>query len=446
MVYFQLFYKFIIVRSLKCNVLSGSIEKHKKRQLRGGIAMKRTSRATFCLFITLILVFFASLTYGAGIKEDVKADTVKLKPVVNELKALINSDPLVRMYFTQMIDEVPRYYKHRPEIYLTSIDHMLHLISNAMDKAPVYDETELVGFPINAILNWTMGVPSGFSAFRHEKVNAIFKKILDEYGAYLDSPASLSVLNDSPTGWKSKAAMEKLNMYQYQYDPNDAHWGFKSWNDFFTRKLKVGVRPIAEPDNNKVIVSAADSNVYSIQHNVKKVDWFWVKSQPYSLNDMLNNDASVVDQFVGGDVYQAFLSATKYHRWHSPVSGTIKKAYIQPGTYYSATEAQGMDPGSPNFSQGYIAHVATRAIIYIEADDPRIGLMVVMPIGMAEVSSCVMLDNIKPGYRIKKGEELGYFQYGGSSYCLVFKPGAIKRFQVPEGMDVKMGQAIAIAN
>jgi phosphatidylserine decarboxylase len=72
--------------------------------------------------------------------------------------------------------------------------------------------------------------------------------------------------------------------------------------------------------------------------------------------------------------------------------------------------------------------------------------MVVMPIGMAEVSSCVMLDNIKPGYKIKKGEELGYFQYGGSSYCLVFKPGAIKRFEVPEDTDVKMGQAIAIAN
>jgi len=134
---------------------------------------------------------------------------------------------------------------------------------------------------------------------------------------------------------------------------------------------------------------------------------------------MLNNDESVVDQFVGGDVYQAFLSATKYHRWHSPVTGTIKKAYIKQGSYYSGTESQGMDPGSPNFSQGYIAHVATRAIIYIEADDPKIGLIIVMPIGMAEVSSCMISDKIKPGYRIKKGEELGYFQYGGSTYCLI---------------------------
>jgi phosphatidylserine decarboxylase len=410
--------------------------------------MERTSHTKLGLFIILTLVFFAAWTNGAGIKEEVRADTVELKPVIKEFKALIDSDPTVRMYFTQMVDQVPGYYKNNPNfnIYIKSIDQMLYLINNSIDKAPVYDETDLVGFPINNILNWTMGVPAGFAAFRNEKVNSIFKKILDEYGSFLDSPASLSVLNDSPIGWKSKAAMEKLNMDQYQYDPNDKHWGFKSWNDFFTRKLKPGVRPIAEPNNNKVIVSACDSNVYSIQRNVKKVDWFWVKSQPYSLNDMLNNDESVVDQFVGGDVYQAFLSATKYHRWHSPVTGTIKKAYIKQGSYYSGTESQGMDPGSPNFSQGYIAHVATRAIIYIEADDPKIGLIIVMPIGMAEVSSCMISDKIKPGYRIKKGEELGYFQYGGSTYCLIFRPGVIKKFEVQEGKDVKMGRAIAIAN
>ena len=410
--------------------------------------MKRTSHTKLELFIILIIVFFAAWTNGTGIKEEVKADTIELKPVIKEFKALIDGDPTLRMYFTQMIDQVPGYYKHNPNpnIYINSMEQMLYLINNAIDKAPVYDETDLVGFPINDIFNWTMGVPAGFAAFRNDKVNSIFKKILDEYGSFLDSPASLSVLNDSPTGWKSKAAMEKLNMDQYQYDPHDKHWGFKSWNDFFTRKLKPGVRPIAEPNNNKTIVSACDSNVYNIQHNVKKVDWFWIKSQPYSLNDMLNNDESVVDQFVGGDVYQAFLSATKYHRWHSPVTGTIRKAYIKQGTYYSGTESQGMDPGSPNLSQGYIAHVATRAIIYIEADDPQIGLIVVMPVGMAEVSSCVILDKIKPGYRIKKGEELGYFQYGGSTYCLIFRPGVIKRFEVQEGKDVKMGQTIAIAN
>ena len=408
--------------------------------------MKRLFQAKMFLLFIMASVFCVQLAWGAGQRDECNLAEAKLKPSVKELKQLIESDPIVRMYFTQMIDQVPSYYRQAPNINLAGIDQMLCLINKAMDRAPLYDETDLVGFPINSLLNWTMGVPAGFQVYRNDKVNAVFRKILDEYGSYLNSPASLSVFTDSPDGWKSKAAVAKLKMEQYQHDPNEKHWGFKSWNDFFTRKLKPGMRPIAEPENNKVIVSAADSGVYKIQNNVKKTDWFWIKSQPYSVNDMLNNDKSVADQFVGGDVYQAFLSATKYHRWHSPVSGTIRKAYIKQGSYYSSAEAIDMDPASPNDSQGYISHVATRAIIYIEADDPKIGLMVIMPIGMAEVSSCVLLDKIKAGYRVKKGEELGYFQYGGSTYCLIFRPGVIKKFLVKEGTDMKMGQAIAVAN
>ena len=408
--------------------------------------MQRLLRTKTYLLSFVVVVLSVQIAFGAGIIEACNLQQAKLKPSISELKTLIESDPVVRMYFTQMIDQVPGYYKQKPNINLTSVDQMLCLINTAMDRAPLYEENDLVGFPINSIVNWTMGVPAGFAVYRNDKVNAVFRKILGEYGSYLNSPASRSVINDTPTGWKSKAAIAKLGMDQYQYDPNDTYWGFKSWNDFFIRKLKPGMRPIADPDNNKVVVSAADSGVYSIQRNVKKSDWFWLKSQPYSLNDMLNNEEKFVDQFVGGDVYQAFLSATKYHRWHSPVSGTIKKAYIKQGSYYSATEAWGMDPASPNDSQGYIAHVATRAIIYIEADDPKIGLMVMMPIGMAEVSSCVLLDNIKVGYKVKKGEELGYFQYGGSTHCLIFRPGVIKEFNVQVGNDVKMGQAIATAN
>ncbi len=408
--------------------------------------MQRLLRTKTYLLSFVVVVLSVQIAFGAGIIEACNLQQATLKPSISELKTLIESDPVVRMYFTQMIDQVPGYYKQKPNINLTSVDQMLCLINTAMDRAPLYEENDLVGFPINSIVNWTMGVPAGFAAYRNDKVNAVFRKILDEYGSYLNSPASRSVFNDTPTGWKSKAAIAKLGMDQYQYDPNDTYWGFKSWNDFFIRKLKPGMRPIADPDNNKVVVSAADSGVYSIQRNVKKSDWFWLKSQPYSLNDMLNNEEKFVDQFVGGDVYQAFLSATKYHRWHSPVSGTIRKAYIKQGSYYSATEAWGMDPASPNDSQGYIAHVATRAIIYIEADDPKIGLMVMMPIGMAEVSSCVLLDNIKVGYKVKKGEELGYFQYGGSTHCLIFRPGVIKEFNVQVGNDVKMGQAIATAN
>ena len=144
---------------------------------------------------------------------------------------------------------------------------------------------------------------------------------------------------------------------------------------------------------------------------------------------MLANDEAV-EQFVGGTVYQAFLDARNYHRWHSPVTGTIRKAFVHKGTNYSEAESEGEDPDGPVKSQGYLAHVATRAIILIESDEPVVGLMALILIGMAEVSSCVIDPAVQPGRRVKKGDEVGYFQYGGSSYCLIFRPGSISSFSI----------------
>jgi phosphatidylserine decarboxylase len=144
---------------------------------------------------------------------------------------------------------------------------------------------------------------------------------------------------------------------------------------------------------------------------------------------MLAGDDSV-DEFVGGTVYQAFLSATDYHRWHSPVAGRIVRAFVQEGTYYSEADSEGKDAVEPTNSQSYMAHVATRAIFVIEADDPVIGLMAFVAVGMSEVSSCMIDARAKPGHRVGKGDELGYFQFGGSTHCLVFRPGAIAEFSL----------------
>ena len=202
---------------------------------------------------------------------------------------------------------------------------------------------------------------------------------------------------------------------------------WSKWNDFFTRRFKDGQRPVAWPDDDKVIVSTCESTPYGITTDVKRQDRFWIKSQPYSLRDMLANDDSV-DQFVGGTVYQAFLSATNYRRWHSPVAGTIVRALVQDGTYYSEADSEGADAVEPTNSQSYLAHVAARAIILIDADDPVIGLMAFVPVGMSDVSSCIIHSTVKPGQHVAKGEELGHFQYGGSTHCLVFRPGAIAEF------------------
>jgi phosphatidylserine decarboxylase len=122
------------------------------------------------------------------------------------------------------------------------------------------------------------------------------------------------------------------------------------------------------------------------------------------------------------------------------------------GTYYAEAAAEGFDPAGPNNSQGYIAHVATRAIIFIEAEEPAIGLMSLIPIGMAEVSSCVV--TVKEGQKVKKGDQIGYFQFGGSTHCLVFRPGVIADFALqalPQGENganstlIKVNSLLAIA-
>lgn len=382
-------------------------------------------------------------------------ETKPLATVIEKFKTLIESDPVIYMYFNQMFDQVPNKGKFRknpmggPQV--RDYDHMLSLINHVLTKAPDFNQNGLVGFPINAILDWSMGTPAGFSAFVNEKINTQFQKILNKWCEFLDSEDSLYVLNETEKGWMCETAKETIGIEQFQkYDPDKKSkgWGFTSWNDFFTREFKDGERPVEDEDNDKVIVSACESTPYKISTDVQKRSKFWIKSQPYSLEFMLQND-DYVDKFVGGTVYQAFLSAYNYHRWNSPVSGKIKKAYVIPGSYYSEAQSEHFDPAGPNLSQGYITQVATRAVIFIESNDPVIGLMCFMPVGMAEVSSCII--TVNEGDQVKKGDPLGFFQYGGSTHCLIFRTGVIAEFAlnaIPEtdSKVVKVNSKIAIAN
>jgi phosphatidylserine decarboxylase len=185
---------------------------------------------------------------------------------------------------------------------------------------------------------------------------------------------------------------------------------------------------VASPDDDGVIANACESKVYNVARGARLRDRFFAKGQPYSLVDMLAHDP-LAQQFAGATVYQAFLSALSYHRWHSPVSGTVRSAFVREGTYFSEPLSAGVgEPGRQQIdstgltdSQGYLACLATRAVIFIEADNPAIGLMAFVGIGMDEVSTCDI--TVKEGQRLKKGEQLGMFHFGGSSHCLVFREG-----------------------
>ena len=357
----------------------------------------------------------------------------RLHPVVQEFQDMIESDADLYMFFTQMFNQVPRRppYNLNPagKPQVRNYRHALRLINAILTKAPRFNESGLVGFPINAIFDWSMATTGGYAAFLNDKVNRQLEKILDVWGRFLRSKRSRNVLNKNPkTGWLGDAAMKamfpkasnprKAFEKTFKCQPRKRYYGFGSWDDFFLREFRKGVRPVAAPRNDAVIANACESAPYRVAYSVRRRDNFWIKAQPYSLEHML--DHHHVDEFVGGTIYQAFLSALSYHRWNSPVNGTVVEVHKIPGTYYSETLAEGFDPSGPNESQGYIAEVATRALIFIEADNPDIGLMCFMPVGMAEVSTCDV--TVTEGQRVKKGQPIGMFHFGGSTHCLIFRP------------------------
>lgn len=349
-----------------------------------------------------------------------------LHPVVAKFAAELDADPVLRMGVTRMVEQVPTTRRYA-ERHVHSVDELLRLVSGVLTVAPEYGDSTMVMLPLAAILDWTMATPSGYAIYRDVRVNTWIQDLLRTWAEFLDGPDSRYVLTDGEHGWLSKAAVERIGLDDFRHDPQAEYQGFTSWNDFFSRRLADGARPIAAPDDDSVVVNACESTPYRITTGAKRTSTFWVKRQPYSLHDLLHGDESV-DRFVGGTVYQAFLSALDYHRWHSPVAGTVLRSFVVPGTYYSEADSMGSDADDAPDSQAYLAHVSARAVIVIEADNPAIGQVAFVGIGMLEVSSCVIAEAAAPGKHLAKGDEIGHFAYGGSTHCVVFEPDAIESF------------------
>lgn len=305
---------------------------------------------------------------------------------------------------------------------------MLRLLNYFLTEAPVFTlEYNPLACPIQSILQWPMATPAGNALFLMPSVNEHFRNVLNAQGGFLSSPASVYVISREPGGWLSKEALEAMGGFtdDFIHDPSKPNWGFISWDDFFTRRFKDGARPLPSPYNPSIITSPCEGIVYNIAHNVLEHDFFWLKENAYSLANMLANH-EFVPKFVGGTVYQSFLTILTYHRWHSPVTGIVVDIDFVPGTYYSSSPTIGMRSLSLEESQGYLTSVATRVNIYIQADVTAIGLLCLMCVGMAEVSSCEV--TVKKGERVIQGQEMGMFHFGGSTSCLIFRPGTKLQF------------------
>jgi len=373
----------------------------------------------------------------------------KLNPIVQEFKETVEASTRMSMYFTAMWDEIPNKppYDKDPSgnKQIRDFPQMLALLSHIFSTAPQWTDAAfgvgMVGVPVCSLFDYAMATPSGHAAFLDPDVNRAMKKMLNGWGKYLLTPESASVLGQDKEGWfgehgikdvmeVANAPLETSHKFEDMFicDPKAKHHGFKSWDDFFTRQLRDGVRDVASPDDDSVIANCCESKVFDVARGAKLRDKFWIKEQPYSILDMLAHDP-LASQFDGATVYQAFLSALSYHRWHAPVSGKVVRAFVQDGTYFSEPLFEGpadyidnvqeINAKGIGVAQGYLTALATRAIIFIEADNKDIGLMAFIGVGMDEVSTCEI--TVKEGQHIRKGEQTGMFHFGGSSHVLLFR-------------------------
>lgn len=166
------------------------------------------------------------------------------------------------------------------------------------------------------------------------------------------------------------------------------HLGFKTWDSFFTRDfLRIEESRPVYSKGNDTITNGCESAPYAIKQRIGAREKFWIKGTPYSIKHMLQDDKDA-KRYAGGTVYQAYLSPLTYHRWHSPTNGKITKIRLIPGSYFAISPTYGFPEAdaSPNaLPQAYLACVAARAVIYI--NNPVWGEMIMIPIGMVEVSS-----------------------------------------------------------
>lgn len=251
-----------------------------------------------------------------------------------------------------------------------------------------------------------------------------------QVGAHLDSPgsineASFNTFRNSPIYHINEAVVPE--------------GGFKTFNQFFARTLKDGVRPIAEPGNDEIIVFPADSSfagAWEIDENSEVM----LKNLPWPVAKLIDGSEHA-DAFAGGVWMHSFLNTFDYHRQHAPVSGKVIEARVIQGAAYlevlvktdevtgvnflapsrtisdqSKLVTKGIDaPDTPGYQ-----FLQTRGLIIIENE--TLGKVAILPIGMAHVSSVVL--TIEEGQEIKKGDEISYFQFGGSDCVMLFEASA----------------------
>jgi phosphatidylserine decarboxylase len=214
---------------------------------------------------------------------------------------------------------------------------------------------------------------------------------------------------------KKPSSRKKINPYIRDHhinleeieDPLDS---FASFNDFFIRKLKPEARPVEnDPDT---LISPADSrlSVFKIKHDTV----FPVKGKNFSLFQ-LTNDTSLSEKYLNGICLVFRLAPADYHRFcylDNGVQGPVK----QLGSFYHSVSPIALESNLGVFEGNYRE--------FCELKTENFGDVLDIDIGAMGVSKIVQ--NNPGGGAFKKGQEKGYFEFGGSTIVIVMQPGTVR--------------------
>jgi len=229
----------------------------------------------------------------------------------------------------------------------------------------------------------------------------------EDWGAFLDTPESAREI-------ASFYSDPRYHIGDYYVAPS----GWLTFNQFFARRVRPGKRRVDGRCDEHTVVSPADS-VYQGQWPINSDAKITVKGLTWSVIDLL---AGSPDQhrFRGGVFTHSFLNVNDYHWFHTPVGGVVREVRKIPGKV--TMDVIEKPDGSLDIVDGTgYQFTQDRGLIVI---DSPLGLVAVLPIGMAQVSSVNL--TAEAGAVLAKGEEFGFFAFGGSDIVTLFEAGRVQ--------------------
>jgi phosphatidylserine decarboxylase len=340
-----------------------------------------------------------------------QANLAAHEPVVQQLVDIVDADPAFQAELVAaLLEQEASSYWHGK-----TLDDMYQFFDEWVVFLPSIDNARLY---MDHFYEFA-GSGRGQQLAASEPLRRWLYQFMMAVGQFNDSTASKAAIS----GWTSDP---RINMGDYIEPPG----GYRSFNEFFTRRIKAGVRPIDSPQNPGVIVSPADSSLMKIADTLTSAATISVKGENLNIYELLGNDP-LATHFINGKAILCMLNTTDYHRYHAPVSGRIISQKQMAGLYY------GMDGG-------WVEYFFQHRRGYFIFDTQQYGRVAMVCVGMFTISSINFITSA--GDLVNKGDELGNFAYGGSAVILLFEPGRAL-FTVPlEGrpVHVNMGERIAL--